>query len=139
MNAREVFVDSSGWYAMVDADDPNHVAAVRTLRRLTEGRRVLVSTNHVIGETYTLLRKRLGLRLAHGFLQYVRTDPAVQRTFVPEEWEDEAERLLEQFDDPLFSYVDAVSFVTMRRLRILEALAFDRDFAIAGFTLAGDQ
>lgn len=139
MNAREVFVDSSGWYAMVDADDPNHGAAVRRLRRLTKERRVLVSTNHVIGETYTLLRRRLGFRLAHGFLQYVRTDPSVRRTFVPEEWEEEAERLLEQFDDQLFSYVDAVSFVTMRRLRILEALAFDRDFVIAGFILAGDE
>jgi predicted nucleic acid-binding protein len=34
---------------------------------------------------------------------------------------------------------DAVSFITMRRLGIQEALTFDQDFAVAGFTLAGDQ
>jgi uncharacterized protein len=137
--AREVFVDSSGWYAMIDADDRHHPAAVRQIRRLTQRRRLLISTNHVIGETYTLLRKRLGFRLAQAFLQYVRTDPSIQRMFVPEEWENEAERLLAQYGDQVFSYVDAVSFVTMRRLRIQEALAFDHDFLIAGFIPVSDE
>jgi predicted nucleic acid-binding protein len=39
----------------------------------------------------------------------------------------------------VFSYVDATSFVTMRRLGIQQAFAFDRDFLIAGFTLLGDE
>jgi len=137
--ARETFVDSSGWYAMVDADDPNHAIAVRRFRRVTGQRRPLVSTNHVVGETNTLLRKRLGFRLALAFLEQVRTDPLIHRAFVPAEWEEEAERLLEQYDDQAFSYVDATSFVAMRRLRIQEALAFDRDFLVAGFIPVGDE
>jgi uncharacterized protein len=137
--SREVFVDTSGWYAMVDADDPHHTAALRRLRRLVERRRVLITTNHVIGETYTLIRSRLGFRLAHGFLEQVRSDPSVMRTHVPEEWEEDAERLLERYDDQVFSYVDATSFVTMRRLGVREALAFDSDFVTAGFTLLGDD
>ena len=56
-----------------------------------------------------------------------------------EEWEEQAERLLEQHDDRPSSYVDATSFVAMRRLRINEALAFDRDFLVAGFVLVGDE
>jgi len=124
---------------MIDADDPNHAAAVRRFRRLTDSRRPLISTNHVIGETYTLLRKRLGFQFAYGFLQQVRTDQSVQQTFVPQDWEEEAERLLLQHEDHVFSYVDAVSFVTMRRLRIQEALAFDRDFLTAGFIPVGDE
>ena len=63
----------------------------------------------------------------------------MQRTFVPEAWEEDAERLLEQYDDQTFSYVDATSFVAMRRLGLQEALAFDRDFLIAGFILVGDE
>jgi hypothetical protein len=55
------------------------------------------------------------------------------------EWEDEAERLLVQYHDQRFSYVDATSCVTMRRLGIQEALAFDTDFVITGFTLVGDE
>jgi predicted nucleic acid-binding protein len=34
--------------------------------------------------------------------------------------------------------VDTTSFVTMRRLNIHEAFAFDRDFVIAGFALVGE-
>jgi predicted nucleic acid-binding protein len=32
-----------------------------------------------------------------------------------------------------YSFVEATSFVLMRKLRILEALAYDGDFAAAGF------
>ena len=60
MIRRAVFVDSSAWYAMVDADDSGHALAVRRFRRLAESRRPMLSTNHVIGGTYTLLRGRLG-------------------------------------------------------------------------------
>ncbi len=98
----------------------------------------MVTTNHVIGESYTLTRQRLGFRAAHGVLERLRSTALLQRTFVPEAWEEEAERLLEQYDDQPFSYVDATSFVTMRRLRIQEAFAFDRHFLIAGFTLVDD-
>ena len=56
-----------------------------------------------------------------------------------ETWEEEAERLLERYDDQPFSYVDATSFVTMRRLGIQDALTFDRDFIVAGFTPVQDE
>jgi hypothetical protein len=35
-----------------------------------------------------------------------------------------------------YSFVDATSFAVMRSLRVREALAFDGDFAAAGFTEA---
>ncbi len=36
-------------------------------------------------------------------------------------------------DERAYSFVDATSFATMRRLRLSEALAFDEDFSAAGF------
>ena len=129
-----VFVDTSAWYAALDRDDANHAAAAQHLHRLSERRRPLLTTNLVVGESYTLLRRRLGARAAHAFLRSVRRDPLVRRTFVREAWEEEAERLLEQYDDQPFSYVDATSFVTMRRLGIQDVLTFDQDFTVAGFT-----
>jgi predicted nucleic acid-binding protein len=102
-------------------------------------RRSLLTTNHVVGEAYTLLLKRHGGRAAREYLRRVRRDAAVRRVFVPEPWEEEAERLLEDYHDQPFSYVDATSFVTMRRLRIQEALTFDKDFLVAGFALVGDD
>lgn len=136
---RAVFVDTSAWFALLDADDHDHAAALRRFRRATNQQRPLVSTNHVLGETYTLTRRRLGNRAALAFLQQTRGDPLVQRVFVPETWEEEAQWLLARYDDQPFSYVDATSFVAMRQLRIQEALTFDRDFLVAGFVLVGDE
>jgi predicted nucleic acid-binding protein len=47
--------------------------------------------------------------------------------------EDEAWRWLRRHDEREYSFVDATSFAIMRRRRIVEALAFDGDFAAAGF------
>lgn len=136
---RAVFVDSSAWFALLDAGDHEHTAALRRFRRAADRQRPLVSTNYVFGETYSLARLRLGNRQALAFLRQTREDPLVRRVFVSETWEEEAERLLAQYDDQPFSFVDATSFVTMRQLGIQEALTFDGDFVIAGFTLVSDE
>lgn len=139
IGARSLFVDTSGWYALTDARDGGHDAAARRFRRATGDRRRIVTTNYVVGESYTLVMGRLGPRIAQAFLGRVRSSLILQRVHVVDEWEDEAERLLVQNHDQRFSYVDATSFVTMRRLGIQEALTFDTDFVIAGFTLVGDD
>lgn len=69
----------------------------------------------------------------------MRDTTRIVRVRVPEDWDQDIERLLAQFDDQAFSYVDATSFVTMRRLGIPEAFSFDSDFLIAGFALVGDN
>jgi len=139
IGARPLFVDTSGWYALADTRDGGHRAAARRFRRATGDRRRIVTTNYVVGESYTLIMGRLGPPTAQAFLGRVRSSLILQRVHVVDEWEDEAERLLVQYHDQRFSYVDATSFVTMRRLGIREALAFDTDFLIAGFTLVGDE
>lgn len=45
----------------------------------------------------------------------------------------EAWRWLRRHDERPYSFVDATSFALMRRLRLREALAYDGDFAAAGF------
>lgn len=133
-----VFVDTSAWYAIISTSDTNHRAATNRFRYLVSVRRELVTTNRVAAEAFTLVRLRLGHDAAFRFLERLRTSGTVRRVFVSEAWEEEAERLLAQFGDQMFSYVDATSFVAMRRLGLTEAFAFDRDFVVAGFTLTGD-
>ena len=134
--AEAVFVDTSAWY---DPSDSTYMPRGWRGEDAADQHRPLVSTNHVLGETYTLVRRRPGNCQGLAFLQRTREDPLVQRVFVPEVWEEEAERLLAQYDDQPFSYVDATSFVAMRRMGIQEALTFDGDFRIVGFLLVGDE
>ncbi len=133
-----VFVDTSAWYALADTGDAHHQEAARCLRRLLKERRTLLTTNHVAAETYTLLRVRLGFGPAQEFLRRVRGSAFTERVFITESWEEAAEDLLIQYGDQDLSYVDATSFVAMRRLGLLEALAFDHHFAALGFALVAD-
>ena len=53
---------------------------------------------------------------------------------VSEDHEAQALRWLRRHDEREYSFVDATSFALMRSLKIRDALAFDGDFAAAGFT-----
>jgi uncharacterized protein len=131
-----VFVDTSAWFAVADRGDAYHVRATELLRSLLQEDAGLATTNHVIGETYTLVRTKLGAREAREFLNQIGASAAVRRIFVLEDWEIAAEDLLLQFADQPFSYIDATSFVAMRRLGLREAFTFDRHFAVVGFILS---
>jgi uncharacterized protein len=130
---RRVFVDTSAWFAVQVADDEWHGKAVATLRALLAGAYALVTTNHVVGETYTLLRVVCGHAAAVRFLDYLEETRRLEWIFVQHETEARAFRLLRQHADQDFSFIDATSFAVMRAERIRHAFAFDRHFSTAGF------
>ncbi len=92
-----------------------------------------MTSNHVRGETWTFLRRRDGHRTAVEFLDMLETTGRVRLATVSGELEAEALAWLRRHDEREYSFVDATSFALMRSLRIREALAFDGDFAAAGF------
>ena len=59
--------------------------------------------------------------------------PRVVIEHIDRETEAAALRWLRRHDEREYSFVDATSFALMRRRRLNEALAFDGDFAAAGF------
>jgi predicted nucleic acid-binding protein len=130
---RRVFVDTGAWFALQVPDDDWHGEAVQTLRTLIAAPHVLVTTNHVVRETYTLLRVVCGHAAALRFLDRIEETRRLERIFVQEETEARAYRLLRQHGDQDFSFVDATSFAVMRAERIRHAFAFDRHFSTAGF------
>ncbi len=93
----------------------------------------LVTTNHVVGETWTFLRRRVGHRPAAAFAAAARESPRLSIRFVDEGLEDDAWGWLRRHDEREYSFVDGTSFAFMRKSRIREALAFDGDFSAAGF------
>ncbi len=126
-----IFVDSSFWIGVAFPADERHTDAVELLGRCGSSR--LLTSNHVRGETWTFLRRRVGQRVAVAFLDLVARTARLEVRFVPEELEREALDWLRDHDERSYSFVDATSFALMRRLGIREALAFDGDFAAAGF------
>jgi uncharacterized protein len=71
--------------------------------------------------------------VARGFLDRAGALPNVEVFHAPPDLEADAVRWLRRHAERPYSFVDAVSFATMRRRRIVEALAFDAHFSAAGF------
>jgi predicted nucleic acid-binding protein len=125
------FVDTSFWVALQFTRD-NHHGDARTIWSSRPPQ--LVTTNHVRGETWTFLNRRIGHRAACDFVDRATLSPRLAVYRVDDATEAEAWQWLRRHDERVYSFVDATSFATMRRLRLTEALAFDGDFTAAGFS-----
>lgn len=126
-----IFVDSSFWIGLSSRRENRHGEATDLLRMHAEV--ALVTTNHVVGETWTFVRRRQWHEGAIGFLDRIRGTERLSVTFVGADVEAEAWEWLRRHDERPYSFVDATSFALMRRLAIHEVLTFDADFAAAGF------
>ncbi|MBV8195122.1 MAG: PIN domain-containing protein [Candidatus Dormibacteraeota bacterium] len=124
------FADTSFWFAHQDRADRRHADTAAIVSK-PMGR--VVTSNHVIGETWTLIRSRLGHSVAVRFLGFLERLPDLEVVHVDEHTEIEAWRWLRRHDERRYSFVDATSFALMRARRIREALAFGGDFIAAGF------
>jgi len=126
-----IFVDSSFWIAQELSRDGRHADARALERR--HGDDTLVTSSAVVAETWTYLRRRAGHGPTLAWLDRVRAASRVRLERIDDQLEDDAWAWLRVHDERAYSFVDATSFALMRRLRITDALAFDGDFAAAGF------
>ncbi len=124
-----VFVDTSAWYAAADVDDASHE---RAKARIEEFSGQLVTTDHVLVETWFLAAGRLGSSVAETLLERIRAGIATVEAAIVADLE-VAATIWSEFPDQEFSIVDRTSWAVMQRLGIHEAVAFDRDFAIFRF------
>ena len=124
------FVDTSFWVALALRRDKHHPVASALWASVDEP---LLSTNHVLGEVWTFLRRRDSHLVARRARRLIEQSDVVQVVHVDEQLEREARRWLDRHDERAYSFVDATSFAVMRKRRLLEAYAFDADFAAAGF------
>jgi predicted nucleic acid-binding protein len=125
VSARQLFVDTSAFYAALDRGDVDHARATTVL---SSGDR-LVTTDHVLVESWRLARKRLGRHVAERFWGSLRGGHAVVESVLPTDF-DTAWRIGESFPDQDFSIVDRTSFAVMERLGIDRVATFDDHFSI---------
>lgn len=129
----DVFMDTAGFFALWDAADEHHAAAVELQRRLVgEGRRFL-ATDYVIDETATLLLVRHSHEAARDFLETVEKSVALRLEWVGPERFRRASELFRNRADKSWSFTDCTSFVVMNELRIRDAFTSDAHFRQAGF------
>ena len=135
MVLKDVFVDTSAWFAIQATSDGNHERAKKALPFALGNFRMLVTSNWVVGETYTLLRTAIGYYEARRFLDSINASPRLKTVFASPEQERRAYLLLHKYRDHAFSFVDALSFCIMKSEDIQTAFSYDSHFTVAGFSL----
>src|SRR3989344_2037412 len=128
-----VFVDTGWFKGLVDKKDEHHIRARNIFKGFKKVRQRLVTTNFVIGEAFTLIRKSCGMYWARKFSQLLSNLNLVleiEGVMVGDE-----RRVWDWFwhDWRELSYTDCASFAVMERLGIKKVATFDEHFAAAGF------
>jgi predicted nucleic acid-binding protein len=123
-----VFVDSSMFYASVDRGDRDYERA----KRILGSDESLVTSDHVIVETWLLIHRRINRATADLFWAGLRSGAARVESVGPADLE-AAWGIGERFPDQDFSIVDRTSFAMMERLGIFRVATFDDDFAVYRF------
>jgi len=130
---KRVFADTSGIYAALYAGDPFHQTARDLWIQAEQENWKIQSTNYVVVETTALVQVRLGWE----FVQELQDIywPLCEITFVDPELHALGSARHRQAARRGLSLVDCCSFEFMARHHLREAIAFDRHFQEADFTL----
>jgi len=128
-----VFADSSGFIAAFDARDAAHTKTAAAWRQLAKEHERLVTTQLVLAETVTHLRRRGGWELSLRAGAAMLDSPLIEVVGLDAEQLGAAWREFVRNPDPKVSLCDAASFIVMRDRHVRRALTLDRHFVAAGF------
>lgn len=123
-----LFVDTSVFYAIADRSDMSNARAKSIIARNER----LLTTDHVLVETWLLIQRRLGPPAADSFWRGARAGAVAIEPVTAEDL-DAAFVVGEAFPDQSFSIVDRTSFVALQRLGVRRVASFDHDFAVFRF------
>ena len=123
-----LFVDTSIWYAAADSSDRSNARA----KAILSSGDSLVTTDHILIETWTLLRYRINRNAAERFWEGIRSGVALIEPVRLADLES-AWLMGAAWSDQDFSIVDRTSFAVMNRLGIDRAASLDDHFAVFRF------
>ena len=133
MASREVFVDTSVLYALIDKRDSVHRAAREVVASLVQAGRRLVVSDYVVAESVNLANARGGSTVARRVLDLIEQSAGVRMEWIGTDRFELTKTFFRKHADHGYSFTDCTSIVLMRQLRLAEALTTDKHFVEAGF------
>jgi predicted nucleic acid-binding protein len=134
-----ILIDSWFWVALNYERDQDHDLAVLANDELLDQDYVYVTTNFILAEAYTLLRRWAGPERAIAFGHEIREAieaEAMELMYVTPEMEADAWTIFERYSDVRdLSYVDCTTFAAMQELHLSEAVTNDEHFSMMGFVI----
>jgi len=126
-----IFVDTSAFLAVLDANDRNHTRAKAFWTAILTEKETLITTNYVLLETYALVQNRLGMNAVRDFTTFIT--PVVETIWVDETLHHRGLSALLSANRRKLSLVDCVSFEVAREFAIFDVFTFDKHFSEQGF------
>ena len=124
-----VYVDTSAWVSLADSSETHHQRIAETLRN-RQGQ--LVTSDHILHETWMVMRYRHDAYAAETLVNSVRSGIAKIEVSGLADLE-VAAAIGSSFADQDFSLSDRTSWAIMERLGIHQAISLDNDFRIYRF------
>lgn len=129
----DFFIDTSALIAILDVHDQYHKRIHHFLENHTTSVRAF-TTNLVLTELLTFFSRKSRLDRVLQFHHDLLKNPDYSVLWIDDNLHRQAVVILKKYSDHCLSFVDATSFAVMKQLGLTQALAFDEDFARAGFT-----
>lgn len=129
-----IIADTSGFYALVDRNDPHHQRATAFLKSIRTPGTLLVS-NHIFDEVMTLTKARLGVSVARQLGIRLRNSRLIELLVVDGGAEAAAWRLFSNYSDKAWSYTDCVCLALAQNRGINQAFSFHHHFAQMGLQM----
>jgi len=126
-----IFVDTSAFLAVLDADDRHHRRAKAFWTDAMTREETLITTNYILLETYALVQNRLGMDAVRDFSTIIA--PLLEIIWVDEDIHRRGLSALLAANRRKLSLVDCVSFEAARDRAIYQVFTFDKHFREQGF------
>lgn len=126
-----IFIDTSAFYALLDADDAGHRRVKDAWAKLIKSDSFLVTSNYILVETFALLQNRLGIEA----VRVIQEDivPLLDIRWIDAPVHAAATSAMLAAGRKQLSMVDCSSFEVMRKAGIRRVFTLDRHFREYGF------
>ncbi len=131
--ANEIFIDTSGFYALLVQKDDRHKEATRLLKSAATQRRGFVTTDYVLDETATLLKARGHTALLQKYFDTIFSSSVCRVEWTDAECFQAVQTFFLKHLDQAWSFTDCLSFRVMKERRLRESLTKDEHFEHAGY------
>jgi uncharacterized protein len=133
MVARQVFLDTNGWIALLNSSDALHSAVSETWTALLDQGYSIFLTDWIIAETGNGLARTSARSQFLSSVNVLRSSPRCKLVPISAQFVQRTLDLYASRPDKTWGLVDCASFLVMWDEGIHEALTNDRHFEQAGF------
>lgn len=130
---RNIFVDTSGYYALLIKQDRTHKKAVDILHKAAEEKIQFITTDYILDEIATLLQFRGAGHLLSEFFKRVFNSQACLIEYMDEDLFLQTKTFFLKYIDHTYSFTDCFSFLVMKKIGLEKVLTKDHHFREAGF------